>query len=84
MLANRYESDVDLRTWLYVPSGTRWSTIIDTHQVVKIHKKKILLRYNLQYVPYAHFGYWTLISDPLPNKEVSKIEKWYPKITKTS
>ena len=29
MLSKRYEStEVDRRTWLHVPSGTHWSTII--------------------------------------------------------
>ena len=33
----RHEStEVDRRTWLHVPSGTHWSTISDTHQVVEI------------------------------------------------
>ena len=33
----RYEStEVDSRTWLYVPSGTLWSISSDTHQVVEI------------------------------------------------
>ena len=33
----RYEStEVDRRTWLHMPSGTHWSTISDTHQVVEI------------------------------------------------
>ena len=37
MLSKRYEStEVDRRTWLHVPSGTRWSTSSDTHQVVEI------------------------------------------------
>ena len=37
MLSKRYEStEVDRRTWLYVPSGTHWSTSSDTHQVVEI------------------------------------------------
>ena len=35
MLSKRYEStEVDRRTWLHRPSGIRWSTSIDTHQVV--------------------------------------------------
>ena len=37
MLSKRYEStEVDRRTWLYLPSGTHWSTSSDTHQVVEI------------------------------------------------
>ena len=37
MISKRYEStEVDLRTWLHVPSGTHWSTSSDTHQVVEI------------------------------------------------
>ena len=40
MLSKRYEStEVDLRTWLHVPSGTQWSTSSDTHQVVAILKE---------------------------------------------
>ena len=31
-----------------------------------------LNRIKLQCGPYAHFGYWTLISDPYPNKVVNK------------
>ena len=37
MLSKRYESiEVDHRTWLYVLSGTLWSTSSDIHQVVEI------------------------------------------------
>ena len=37
MLSKSYEStEVDRKTWLHVPSGTQWSTSIDTHQVVEI------------------------------------------------
>ena len=37
MLSKRYElTEVDHRTWLQVPSGTNWSTSIDTHKVVEI------------------------------------------------
>ena len=37
MLSKRYESsEVDLRTWLHVPSGTHWSSSSDTHQEVEI------------------------------------------------
>ena len=37
MLSKRYEStEVDRRTWLYVPSGTPWSTSSDTQQVIEI------------------------------------------------
>ena len=40
MLSKRYKStEVDRRTWLYVPSGTHWSTSSDTHQVVEIQKE---------------------------------------------
>ena len=40
MLWERYEStEVDRRTWLYVSSGTHWSTSSDTHQVVEIQKE---------------------------------------------
>ena len=36
---------------------------------------------NLQYGPYAHFGYWTLVSDPYPNKVVNKwLEVDAPKV----
>ena len=37
---------------------------------------------NLQYGPYAHFGYWTLVSDPMLNKVVQKVEKWCQKVPK--
>ena len=37
MLSKCYEStEVDRKTWLYVPSGTHLSTSSDTHQVVEI------------------------------------------------
>ena len=73
MLSKRYKSsEVDRRTWLHVPSGTHWSTSSDTHQVVEIQIETSTKMYipflvvglNLRYWPYAHFGYWTLISDP--------------------
>ena len=72
MLSKRYEStEVDRRTWLHVPSGTHWSTSSDTHQVVEIQIEtctkmytQFLIGINLRYGPYAHFGYWTLVSDP--------------------
>ena len=36
MLFKCYEStEVDCRTWLYVPSGAHWTTSSDTHQVVE-------------------------------------------------
>ena len=78
MLSKRYEStEVDRRTWLYVPSGTRWSTSSDTHQVVEIQIETstkmftpFLIGLNYWYGPYAHFGYWTLVSDPLPNNVI--------------
>ena len=38
--------------------------------------------FNLQYGPYAHFGYWTLVSNPWPNTVVQKIEKWCQKVPK--
>ena len=34
----------------------------------------ILKSNNLQYGPYAHFEYWTLVSDPWPNKVYLNIE----------
>ena len=72
MLSKRYEStEVDRRTWLHVLSGTHWSTSSDTHQVVEIQIETSTKMYtpflfvlNLRYGPYAHFGYWTLVSDP--------------------
>ena len=72
MLSKRYEStDVDCRTWLHVPSGTHLSTSSDTHQEVEIQIETSTKMYtpsliglNLWYGPYAHFGYWTLVSDP--------------------
>ena len=37
MLSKLYElPEVDRSTWLYVPSGTLWSTSSDTDQVVEI------------------------------------------------
>ena len=37
MLSKGYEStEVDLRTWLHVPSGTLWSTSSDNPHVVEI------------------------------------------------
>ena len=44
----RYEStEVDRRTWLYVPSGTHWSTSSDTYQVVEIEKETSTKMYTL-------------------------------------
>ena len=72
MLSKRYKStEVDRRTWLHVSSGTPWSTSSDTHQVVEICIETSTKMYtpfkigfSLQYGPYAHSGYWTLVSDP--------------------
>ena len=72
MLSKRYESTkVDRRTWLHVPSGTHWSTSSDTHQIVEIQIETSTKMYTPfligiyeRYGPYAHFGYWTLVSDP--------------------
>ena len=37
MLYRRHESTkIHHRTWLHVPSGTHWSTSIDSYQVVEI------------------------------------------------
>ena len=37
MLSKSFEStEVDRRTWMYVPSGTLWSTSSDTHQVSEV------------------------------------------------
>ena len=67
-------TEVDRRTWLHVPSGTHWSTSSDTHQVFEIQNETstqmltpLLIGLNQWCGPYAHFGYWTLISDPQPN-----------------
>ena len=38
--------------------------------------------FNLQYGPYAHFGYWTLVSDPWPNKVVQKLKSDAQKVPK--
>ena len=54
------------------------------------YKARLLLRcihhfkskFNLQYGPYAHFGYWTLVSDPWPNKVAEKVESDAPKVPK--
>ena len=40
--------------------------------------------FNWKYGPYAQFRYWTLVSDPSPNKVVQKGEKWSHKIAETS
>ena len=37
---------------------------------------------NLQYGPYAHFRYWTLVSDPYPNKLVQKLKSDAQKVPK--
>ena len=40
MLSKRYKpTEVDHRTWLHVPSGTPWSTSIETQQVFEICKE---------------------------------------------
>ena len=35
-LKRNESTEVDRRTWLYVPLGTFWSTSSETHQVVEI------------------------------------------------
>ena len=46
MVSKRYEStEVGRRTWLYVPSGTPWSTSSDTHQGCP-KSKVTLLKFN--------------------------------------
>ena len=35
---------------------------------------------NFQYGPYAHFGYWTLVSDPEPNKVFKKMKSYAQKV----
>ena len=37
---------------------------------------------DLQYGPYAHFGYWTLVSDPGPNKLFKKMKSYAQKVPK--
>ena len=72
MLSKRYEStDLDRRTLQNVPSGTLLSTSSDNHQVVEIQNETQLRcihhfkSYSINNMkPYAHFGYWTLFSDP--------------------
>ena len=45
MLSKRFEStEVDRRTWLYVPAGTLWSTSSGTHPVIEIQKRLLLKR----------------------------------------
>ena len=47
MLLERYKStEVDRRTWLHVPSGTRWSTSSDTHLHIKMISINTLQGYN--------------------------------------
>ena len=36
---------------------------------------------NYYYGPYAHFGYWTLVSDPQPKKKFQKLESFFPKVS---
>ena len=38
-----------------------------------------LIGFNLQYGPYAHFGYWTLISQ---KKKIKKLKSDDPKVPK--
>ena len=49
----------------------------------------LYIGFNLQYGAYAHFGYWTLVSDfnqilsdPQPNKVVQKVESDAQKVPK--
>ena len=64
MLSKPYElTEVDLRTWLYVPSGTHWHISSGTQQVVEILKETSTKMYtplsfgfSKQYGSYAHFG----------------------------
>ena len=32
------------------------------------------IRFNLQYGTYAHFGYWTLVSDPLDSRYKCRLD----------
>ena len=54
---------------------------ISRYTVVEIRKETstklytpFLIGLNLQYGPYAYFGYWTLISDPEPNMKSKKLK----------
>ena len=54
MLSKPYEStEVDRKTWLHLPSGTRWSTSSDTHQEVEIFTETS----TKMYTPFYRF--WT-------------------------
>ena len=53
MLSKRYEStEVDRRTWQYMPSGTFCSTSSDTYQVVEILKETSKLAFVLMLRPF--------------------------------
>ena len=58
-----------------------------TFQLLENEKRLLLRRihkfksgFDEQYGPYSHFGYWTLISDPDPNKVAWKIKDDVPKV----
>ena len=38
-----------------------------------------LIGFNEQYGQFAHYGYWTLISDAKQNNKILKVEKLLPK-----
>ena len=41
------------RIWLHVPSGILWTTSSDTHQIVEIHKKRLLF----SWIPHFQIGF---------------------------
>ena len=64
MLSKRYEStEVGRRTRFHVPSGTHWSTSMDTHQEVEKKETTTMMNtlfsigFESQYGSYAHSGY---------------------------
>ena len=67
MLSKRYDStEVDRRTGLHVPSGTRWSTSSDTHQVAEIQKETSTKMYT-QFFNWIKLTIWFICAFRVPN-----------------
>ena len=63
------------RRW-HSPSRSSWNIKREVCLECMHHFESDVIK---QYGPYAHLGYWTLISDPWPNKVVQKLKGDVPK-----
>ena len=55
------------------PQASSWNKKKKTNSIQKL--EYLLVHTFWYYWPYAHFGYWTLISDPWPKKKFQKLER---------